>query len=694
MRPQILFPLFADAETLPKVGEKTAALIARACGGRMVRDLIFQAPSGFIDRRRQPTVADAPGGQIATLEGSVDQHIGREGATRPYRVRCSDETAFLTLAWFHAKGDWLRRTVPEGTRRVVSGKIERFGSEIQMLHPDYILKAEEAAELPEAEPVYPLTAGLHLRTLRGAIAHALEETPDLPEWLDEPMKQREGWPGWREALTAMHAPESIDDLAPAKAPRMRLAYDEILAHQLALQLARARRKAAAGLSLKGDGTLVDKVLAAAPFQPTAAQRLASEEIFTDLAQPQRMTRLLHGDVGAGKTFVAALAAARAAEAGCQTALMAPTEILARQHAATLEGFLKPAGLRVAVLTGRDKGAARREILEALAQGKIDVICGTHALFQEGVEFSDLGLVVVDEQHRFGVSDRMKLTSKGLRPDTLVMTATPIPRTLALSIYGDLDISRLDEKPPGRTPVRTSAGPMARIPDVIERVKAAAQRGERVYWVCPLVEESENSDLSAATDRQVHLEQATGLRVGLLHGRLPAAEKEAVAQAFRAGELDILVATTVIEVGIDAPDATVMIIEHSERFGLAQLHQLRGRVGRSDKASACVLLYQHPLGETARARIDVLRRTEDGFEIAEEDWRLRGSGDLLGVRQGGLPDFKLVDLEAHGDLMRMAADDARFIVETDPELKGKRGEALRVLLYLFGRDEGVRLLKSG
>lgn len=694
MRPEILFPLFADAETLPKVGAKTARLIERACGGRLVRDLLFHAPASLIDRRKQNAVADAPDGEIATLEVHIDQHLGREGPRRPYRVRASDDSAFLTLAWFHAKPDWLRRIAPEGATRIVSGKVERFGSEIQMLHPDHIVAVGEADQIPEIEPVYPLTADLSGKMLRAAIALSVERAPDLPEWLDQPMRDREGWPGWLEAVMAMHAPQAVEDLKPTTPGRMRLAYDEILAHQLALSLTRARRKALPGRAISGDGKIVSAVLNAAPFKPTGAQERAVKEVFADLALSQRMTRLLHGDVGSGKTFVAALAAARAAEAGMQTAVMAPTEILARQHAASLKAFLEPAGLTVAALTGRDKGKARGEILERMAGGEIDVVCGTHALFQEGVDFADLGLAVVDEQHRFGVSDRMKLGAKGLRPDTLVMTATPIPRTLALSIYGDLDVSRLDEKPPGRTPVTTSAVPMERLPEIVERVTAAVKRGERVYWVCPLVEESDRSDLSAATDRKAHLETVTGLRIGLVHGQMKAAEKEQAALAFRNGETDILVATTVIEVGVDSPDATVMIIEHAERFGLAQLHQLRGRVGRSDKKSSCVLLYQHPLGETAKARLDALRRTEDGFEIAEEDWKLRGSGDLLGVRQSGLPDFKLVTLEAHGNLMRMAADDARYVVETDPELKGKRGEALRVLLYLFGRDDGVRLLRSG
>jgi len=545
------------------------------------------------------------------------------------------------------------------------------------------------------EPVYPMTAGLSPKVLRKAITAALKDVPDLPEWVDPQLSGVQDWPSWRDALSALHAPAGETDIDPQTPLRRRLAFDELFAWQLTLQLARANRKRSKGRALSGDNSRVRAVLDNAPFPPTGAQERAFSEIVQDMASPDRMTRLLHGDVGAGKTFVAALAAARAAESGAQTAIMAPTEILARQHLKTLRPLLEPAGLTVEALTGRDKGHARADILERLRTGQIDVICGTHALFQEGVEMADLGLAVIDEQHRFGVSDRMRLSAKGQRPDTLVMTATPIPRTVTLALYGDLDVSRLDEKPVGRQPIDTRLVSMDRLDEVIGGISRAMERGERVYWVCPLVAESETSDLSAAEDRHRELSAIFGeSRVGLVHGRMKPKEKEAAAVAFREGKTSVLVATTVIEVGVDAPDATIMVIEHAERFGLAQLHQLRGRVGRGDRKSTCLLLYRGPLGETAKARLEIMRETEDGFRIAEEDWKLRGMGDPLGLRQSGLPDYRLADLAEHADLINLAHDAAKMAVTTDPDFTGPRAEARRILLYLFEREQGIRLIRSG
>lgn len=695
MRPEILFPLFAELPSIKGVGPRNAALIAKVAGGNRVKDLLFLKPGGLIDRSRVTSIAAAPEGLIATITAEVEQHLPPpKGKFTPYKVRMRDDSGFLHLVFFHARPDYLTRQLPPGETRVVSGRVERFGAERQIVHPDLVLTPKQAETAPKIEAVYPLTAGLSPKVVRKAAAAALAAAPELPEWLPESVTGGRGWPRWLAAVQALHAPQAEADLDPLSVARERLAFDELFARQLALQLIRARRRGRPGRALAGDGVKVGAVLDAAPFAPTGAQRRSFMEIEADMAAPARMTRLLQGDVGAGKTFVAALAAARAAEAGTQTAVMAPTEILARQHARTLAPLLAPAGMTVAALTGRDKGKTRAAILDDLAAGKIDVICGTHALFQEGVEFRDLGLIVIDEQHRFGVSDRMKLSAKGARPDTLVMTATPIPRTLALAVYGDLDISRLDEKPPGRTPPDTRLISMERLEEVVDGVRRAIGKGERVYWVCPLVEESERSELSAAEARLAHLKTVFGDRVGLVHGRMKAQDKEAAAEAFREGRYDILVATTVIEVGVDAPDATVMIVEHAERFGLAQLHQLRGRVGRSDKPSSCLLLYQPPLGETAKARLAILRETDDGFRIAEEDWRLRGAGDPLGLRQSGLPDFRLAEPEAHGDLIVMANDTAKIIAAADPELKGENAAALRVLLYLFEHDQGVRLMRTG
>jgi ATP-dependent DNA helicase RecG len=694
MRPEILFPLFQDVTTLPGIGPRLATLLAKLTGPR-VKDVLFHPPVGLIDRSRCNPIAESIEGEIATITAKVETHIPSQNQGQPYKVRLYDETGFLHLVFFHPRRDYLNKILPEGSERIVSGRIDRFGSEFQIVHPDLVMTPEEAINAPLIEPVYPLTGGITPKTLRKAVAGALPMMPNLPEWLDPDLVGTRHWPSFSSAITQLHRPGNVLDIEPQHPVRQRLAFDEMFARQLALQMVRARRKAQAGRSLTGRSDRVEAVLQASPFKPTDAQMRAFEAISADMAAPARMTRLLHGDVGSGKTFVAALAAARASEAGVQTAIMAPTEILARQHANSLKPILEAAGLSVMALTGRDKGKERAALLERMADGGVDVICGTHALFQDGVEFRDLGLVVIDEQHRFGVSDRMRLTRKGYRPDTLVMTATPIPRTLSLAVYGDLDVSQLDEKPAGRIPPVTRLASMERLDEVVEGVRRAIARGDRVYWVCPLVEESENSELTAAEDRCRHLQAILGgQHVGLIHGRMKAAEKEEIATRFRAGEIDVLVATTVIEVGVDAPDATVIIIEHAERFGLAQLHQLRGRVGRGEKPSSCLLLYKSPIGDTAQKRLELMRETDDGFRLAEEDWRLRGAGDPLGLRQSGLPDFKLADLEAHGELIAIANDAAKLVLQRNPDLADRQGEALRILLYLFEQDTGVRLLKSG
>ena len=698
MRPSILNPLFADVTALPGVGPKLAALIARAAGPR-VADLLMTPPTGLIDRSARPDIAQARPGELVTLEVTVERHHpapnpAQKGRRLPYKVVCADGTGVVTLVFFRAREDYLRTVLPEGARRLVSGRIEDFNGALQITHPDHIADPEKPGDMPLHEPVYPLTAGLTANVMRKAAANALARAPALPEWQEPAWLKARDWPSWNEALSAAHAPTSREDLGLLTPARQRLAYDELLAGQLALTLIRAARAKAAGRATKGDGRLIAKAMAALPFALTGGQREALREIAADMGSPERMVRLVQGDVGSGKTIVAFLAMLRAVEAGGQAVLMAPTEILARQHLQSLQGLADAAGVRLDVLTGRDKGAARREKLARLQAGEIDMLFGTHAVFQEDIAFHDLALAVIDEQHRFGVRQRLTLTQKGLRPDLLVMTATPIPRTLALTAYGDMDVSQITEKPAGRKPVETRAVPLERLGAVMDGVARAAARGEQAYWVCPLVEESDVIDLTAAQDRFETLKAAMGDQVGLVHGRMSGAEKDAVMERFHRGEIAVLIATTVIEVGVNAPNATIIIIEHAERFGLAQLHQLRGRVGRGDKPSSCLLLYKAPLGETAKARLNVLRQSEDGFLIAEEDLRLRGAGDALGSAQSGFPRFRLADIAVHGELLAAARDDAKLILERDPDLKTPRGEALRILLYLFSRDEAARLLSAG
>ena len=702
MRPSVLNPLFASATGIKGIGqklEKTLAKFLRGDSAAALRvvDLLFHLPSGVVDRRFRPSIADLPQAGIVTIEVKVGRHKPPPPFNKrlPYRVEVSDPTGTLTLVFFHAFVDSLKRSLPEGETRFISGDISWYGSEPQIAHPDHILTADEFSHMPLIEPVYPLTAGLSPKILSRAIRSALERLPDLPEWQDGAWKQRQHWPDFPVALKALHNPQISETPSLTSPAHLRLAYDELLANQLALSLVRGHMKRASGQSFAGDGRKQAKIIAALPYQLTGAQAFANAEIQADMASPTRMLRLLQGDVGSGKTVVALLALANVIECGAQGAFMVPTEILARQHLMSLQPLCQAAGISLAALTGREKGKPREEILDRLAGGAIDLLIGTHALFQEGVEFRNLGLVVIDEQHRFGVHQRLALQAKaGRATDLLVMTATPIPRTLALTVYGDMDVSRLMEKPAGRLPIDTRVLPLGRLGEVVAGLERSIASGHRAYWVCPLVEESEVMDLAAAEDRFKHLEQRFPGRVGLIHGRLKGAAKDAIMADFKSGALDILVSTTVIEVGVDVPEASIMVIENAERFGLAQLHQLRGRVGRGTAKSTCLLLYQEPLGETAKARLKIMRETEDGFRIAEEDLRLRGTGEMLGTQQAGLPLFRIADLAAHGDLLAAARDDAALILARDAELKSERGEALRVLLYLFERDEAVKLLSAG
>ena len=693
MRPLSLTPLFAQSTSLPGIGPRLGKLVEKVAGPLVV-DLLWHLPFGLIDRRHAPEVAGALAGEVATLTVTVDEHIVPRSPRQPYRVLCSDETGRLGLTFFNGREDYLKKLLPPGEVRVVSGRLELYQGGLQMTHPDHVVPVEQRDDILRVEPVYSLTAGLTQRPLQKAIAAAVARAPTLPEWQDEAYRRRQGWDDWRTALGRVHAPDNDGDLSAMNPDRARLAFDELLASQLAMALVRHHNRTLAGHATRGDGRLRARVLASLPFALTASQQQAVAEIEADLGKAERMIRLLQGDVGSGKTLVALLAMLVCVEAGAQAALMAPTELLARQHHATIAPLAEAAGVRLALLTGRDGQRARRETLAGLADGSIQLVVGTHALVQEDVEFNDLALAVVDEQHRFGVHQRMALSSKGHAVDLLVMTATPIPRTLQLAAYGDLDVSKLTEKPAGRQPIDTRTLPLERLGEVADAVGRQVAAGGRVYWVCPLIEESEDVDLANAEERFRTLSARFPGKVGLVHGRLKGAEREATMAAFSDGRLSILVATTVIEVGVDVPAATVMVIEHAERFGLAQLHQLRGRVGRGTARSTCLLLYAMPLGETARARLAIMRETEDGFRIAEEDLRLRGGGELLGTRQSGLPGMRLADFAVHGELLAAARDDARLIVERDPDLQTERGAALRALLYLFRRDDAVRTLRAG
>jgi ATP-dependent DNA helicase RecG len=702
MRPQLLNPLFAPVTSLAGVGPRQDKLfrylLDRNETPRLV-DLLLHLPASVIDRRARPKIRDAVPGQVVTIEVTVDRHRPAPGrnARAPHLVYASDETGDVVLTYFRAQPGYVEKLLPVGAKRYVSGTLQMFDGVPQIVHPDRVVDEAAFAKLSGIDPVYPLTEGLALGSLRRAMAQALQKLPNLPEWIGPEVMRRCKFPPIAEALNRVHMPVELTDILPDGPFWSRLAFDELLAGQLALALVRAQLRRPAGERHAGDGHLRAKIIDALPYSLTASQQQATAAIATDLRQPVRMLRLLQGDVGSGKTVVALLAAAAVAEVGKQAALMAPTEILARQHIATITPLAARAGLRVAILTGREKGKERRDILARLAAGEIDFLIGTHALIQDDVVFTALALAVVDEQHRFGVRERLALTGKGEAVDVLVLSATPIPRTLVLTYFGDMDVSELREKPAGRQPIDTRTLPAGRLNEVIDGIGRALSAGKLVYWICPLVEESaaEGIDhLTNATERFESLHKRFGDQVGLVHGQMKGVEKDRVMAQFAAHEIGLLVATTVVEVGVDVPAATIMVIENAERFGLAQLHQLRGRIGRGSEASTCLLLYREPLNEMSTARLKVIRETTDGFRIAEEDLKLRGEGDVLGIRQSGLPGYRIARSEVHGQLITQARDEALHIMKDNPKLEGERGDALRCLLYLYERDEAIPLMGAG
>lgn len=684
MRDERLFPLFQPLDALPGIGPKLKPVLERLVGGETVWDVLLHMPERWLDRRPRDSFDDLAPDEVATVRGEVHAVKAPYNDRAPTRIVLFDGSGFLTLTYFRADSRWLQAQYPVGKERIVSGKVTEWQGERQMSHPDFVMDPAKGELPPPVEPIYPLTAGLTNKRVHSSTQAALELiAEDLPEWIDPSLVEKEDWPSFKAAMHTVHAPTKWDE-ASIKTARTRLAYDEALARELTFARARAARRSSEANVVPVQAEALNRLVATLPYKPTQAQIRSTKEIMSDLGEPYPMRRMLQGDVGAGKTLVGAFSAVQAAESGFQTAFMAPTEVLARQQYDTLDQLLSPLGYTIGVLTGRDKGKLREATLMGLADGSIQIVAGTHALFQEGVSFQRLAMVIVDEQHRFGVADRMKLMSKGKFPHMLVMSATPIPRTLAQTVHGDLDVSILDEKPAGRQPVETRAIPDTRIEDVISAVGRAIQRGERVFWVCPRVDADEE-DGSSAVSRAAMLRDALRTEVGLVHGRMKGEDKDTALDQFRTGASKIIVATTVIEVGVDVPEATIMVIERAEGFGLAQLHQLRGRVGRGSAASFCLLLYRSPLTEMARERLDTLRRTEDGFEIAEADFKLRGPGDLLGKAQSGIVDYRLIELSDHASLIEIARKDAQMAMETADQMSPDRADGLSLLSQLLSPD---------
>jgi ATP-dependent DNA helicase RecG len=691
MRPSILYPIFSPIDNLSGIGPRFSSLIKGLCGDKIV-DLIWHFPTNIIDRRCNVPLKYAENNKLWTGCVKIIEHIPSKGKKQPYRIVVQDKTEQLILTFFKVYTSSILKQFPVGETRIISGKIEKFNNQLQMSHPDYVTINHE--QMPQVEAIYPLTAGISNKMINKLMLQALSCIPQLPEWHNEKLLEKNNFPSFNIAIQQIHNPQHFDDLSPNSSARKRLAYDELLANQLSLAIVRERLKKQKGRSLENSGILKQKLIKELPFNLTSAQQRVISEIESDLFSEYRMSRLLQGDVGSGKTIVALLTMLNAVECHKQSAIMAPTEILASQHYETISELCNKINVKTEILTSNIKGKKREILLEKLQNGEIDILIGTHALFTEDVKFNDLAYIIIDEQHRFGVKQRLSLSNKGNSCDILVMTATPIPRTLVLTQFGDMEYSKIDELPAGRQPVTTNVMPITKIHDVVEALQRKLKTNTQAYWVCPLVEESEKVDLSAAKERFESLQKIFGSQVGLIHGKMKENEKNTIMQEFKQGKLKLLVSTTVIEVGVNVPSATIMIIEHAERFGLAQLHQLRGRIKRGNEASSCILMYGFPISDISRSRLNIMKQTEDGFIIAEEDLKLRGGGEVLGTRQSGFTNFKIADLSIHGDLLLTATKDAALILRNDKNLESTRGQALRTLLYLFEKDLAIKTYNAG
>ena len=685
MRPKILYKLFSNLETIKGIGPKNAKLIERLCG-KYLLDLILHRPIAYIDRRNSPKIKDLSNNSIVTLILKVDGHTPSFNKRMPYKITCSDDTGQLNIVYFNLRGPYLKKMFPIGSKKVVSGKVEEFNGIFQMTHPQHIADESNLDSVKKIECVYPLTAGISSKIIQKSINSSLAIIDDLPEWIPNDYLQKNNWTSWKKSIYEMHNPNELKE-DKEDIYLNRLVFDELLSQQLTVRLIKNKISKLKGNTIKPNGSLLESLKNHLSFELTDDQNQAIKEISKDQSSPNKMLRLIQGDVGSGKTIVALHGMIQCAENSKKSILMAPTEILAEQHYNTIKFFADKLKLSCALITASNKKNHNYES---------DILIGTHALFQDKVSIDNIGLIVIDEQHRFGVHQRILLNEKaGNECDILLMTATPIPRTLELASYGDMDITKIVQKPKNRKPIITKSINLNKIESLKEALIKKLKQREKIYWVCPLVDESDKMDLQSVNQRVLDIQKYyKDFNVEMVHGQMKQEEKNKIMDNFKNFKTQILVATSVIEVGIDDPDATVIIIENSERFGLSQLHQLRGRVGRGTKQSTCILLFDGPLTENAKKRINVMKETNDGFKIAEEDLSIRGAGEILGTRQSGLPNFRLTNLNVHKSLMSQAREMAIKIVEKDPELSSDQGKSLRLLLHLFNNQVAIDYLKSG